>query len=51
MFNLDEITNANNKEHNKKWLYIPDHPLQQFDNWLFGMRRKKSIIKYNKSEG
>ena len=26
MFNLDGITNENNKEHNKKRSYIPDHP-------------------------
>ena len=26
MFNLDDITNENNKNHNKKWPYIPDHP-------------------------
>ena len=26
MINLDDITNENNKEHNEKWLYIPDHP-------------------------
>ena len=26
MFNLDDITNENNKDHNKKWPYIPDHP-------------------------
>ena len=25
MINLDNITNENNKEHNKKWPYIPDH--------------------------
>ena len=25
MINLDTITNENNKEHNKKWPYIPDH--------------------------
>ena len=24
-FNLDNITNENNKEHNKKWPYIPDY--------------------------
>ena len=24
--NLDSITNENNKEHNEKWPYIPDHP-------------------------
>ena len=26
MINLDSITNKNNKEHNGKWPYIPDHP-------------------------
>ena len=26
MFNLDSITNESNKEHNKNWPYIPDHP-------------------------
>ena len=26
MINLDSIKNENNKEHNKKWPYVPDHP-------------------------
>ena len=26
MINLASITNENNKEHNEKWPYIPDHP-------------------------
>ena len=26
MFNLYAITNENNKDHNNKWSYIPDHP-------------------------
>ena len=26
MINLDSITIENNKKHNEKWLYIPDHP-------------------------
>ena len=25
MFNLDDITKENNKEHNEKWPYVPDH--------------------------
>ena len=25
MINLDDITNENNKELNKKWPYVPDH--------------------------
>ena len=30
MFNLDGITKENNKERNKKWPYIPDHPYTSF---------------------
>ena len=26
MTNVDSIVSENNKNHNKKWLYIPDHP-------------------------
>ena len=26
MINLDKIVNNNNKGHNEKWPYIPDHP-------------------------
>ena len=26
MINLDNIINENNKNHNKKWPYIPDNP-------------------------
>ena len=26
MFNLIDITNENNEDHNKKWSYVPDHP-------------------------
>ena len=25
IFNIDDITNENNNEHNEKWPYIPDH--------------------------
>ena len=30
MINLDSITNENNKKHNKKWPFIPDHPYRIF---------------------
>ena len=30
MFNVDDITNENNRNHNKKWPYIPDHPYRIF---------------------
>ena len=26
MFNLDDIINENNEDHDLKWPYIPDHP-------------------------
>ena len=26
MINLDSIINENNKKHNQKWPYLPDHP-------------------------
>ena len=26
MFKVDDIANEKNKDHNKKWPYIPDHP-------------------------
>ena len=26
MINLDSINNENNKKHNEKWPYVPDHP-------------------------
>ena len=30
MINFYSITNENNKEHNEKWPYIPDHPYRIF---------------------
>ena len=30
MINLDNIANKNNKKHNEKWPYIPDHPHRVF---------------------
>ena len=28
MFHLDNITNENNENHNKKWAYFPDNPYE-----------------------
>ena len=33
MINLDDITNENNKKHNKKWPCIPDH---MYRIWIIG---------------
>ena len=35
MFNLDDIINENNEDHNFKWIYIPDHPYRNGNNWRF----------------
>ena len=32
MINLDSITSENNKKHNEKWPYIPDHPYRTLIN-------------------
>ena len=34
MINLDSITNENNKKHNEKWPYIPDHPYRILWFWI-----------------
>ena len=36
MINQDDITNENNKEHNEKWPFIPDHP---YRIWVIGGSR------------
>ena len=41
MINLDKITNENDKKHNEKWPYIPDHPYRIL-KW-FWIRKNKYI--------
>ena len=44
MINLDNITNENNKEHNKKkWAIYSRPSVQNFDNWWFWIRKNKRI--------
>ena len=45
MINLDSITNENNKERNKKWPYIPDHPYRILI--IGGSRSGKAILLLN----
>ena len=44
MINLDSITNENNKEHNKKWRYIPDHPYRILISGGFGSGKTKTLL-------
>ena len=54
MFNLDNITNESNKEHNEKCPYTPDHPYRILiiggsESWksnsLFNLIKKGDINK------
>ena len=53
MINLDCITNKNNREHNEKWPYIPDHSYRTFiiggsgsgkTNALINLRNEQDIM-------
>ena len=44
MINLDSITNENNKEHNAKWPFIPDHPYKILIIGGSGSGKTKSLI-------
>ena len=44
MLNLDDITNENNKKHNKKWPYIPDHPYRILIIGGSGSRKTNALL-------
>ena len=44
MINLDSITNENNKKHNEKWPYIPDHPYRIIIIGGSGSRKTNVLI-------
>ena len=44
MINLDSITNENNKEHNEKWPYIPDHLYRIIIIGGFGSSKTNALI-------
>ena len=55
MINLDNIINENNKNHNEKWPYIPDHPYRILiivgsgsgkTNALLNLINKEILIKF-----
>ena len=45
MINLDSFTNENNKEHNEKWPYIPDHPYRILIIGRTGSGKTKALLK------
>ena len=44
MINLDNITNENNKKHNEKWPYIPDHPYRILINGGSGSGKTNALL-------
>ena len=50
MFYLDDITNENNKEHNEKWPYIPDHPYKTFIIGGSGSGKRNTLLNLIKEQ-
>ena len=48
MFNLDNITNENNKDQNNKWVYILGHPYRMSIIGGSRSRKSKSIVESSK---
>ena len=44
MINLDSITSKNNKKHNEKWQYIPDHPYKILTIGGFGSGKTNALL-------
>ena len=50
MCNFDGITNENNKQHNKKWPYIPDHPYRLLTIGSSGSGKTNALINLMKEQ-
>ena len=50
MFNLDDIANENNKYHNLKWPYIPDHPYRMLIIGDFGSGQTTALLNLIKEQ-
>ena len=50
MFTLDDITNENNKEHNSKWPYIPNHPYRMLIIGSSGSGKRNSLLNLIKEQ-
>ena len=50
MFNLDDITNRNNKEHNEKWLYIPDYSYRILITGGSGLGKTNALLNLIKEQ-
>ena len=46
MFNLEDITNESNKDHNLKWPFIPDHPYRILIIGGSGSGKKNALLNF-----
>ena len=50
IINLDYITNENNKDHNLKWPYVPDHPYRMLTIGNYGSRKTNTLLNLIKKQ-
>ena len=50
MLNLDDITNENIQDHNKKWPYIPDHPYRMLIIGSSGSGKTNALLNLIKEQ-
>ena len=50
MFNIDDITNENNNEHNEKWPYIPDHLYRMLTTGGSGSGKTNALLNLIKEQ-
>ena len=50
MVNLDSIVNENNKEHNERWPFIPDHPYRTLIIGDSGSGKTKTLLNLIKEQ-
>ena len=50
MFDLADITNENNKDHNSQWLYILDHPYRMLIIGGFGSGKTNALLNLIKEQ-
>ena len=50
MFSLNNITKENNKDHNKKWPYIPDHPYRTLITGGSGSGKTNALLNLIKKQ-